>query len=62
MQFDNNFCAEPFDRAGNRATEVLVDPASGAVGLEPGPATARVHAPVRRRCMRLRSWRGAARP
>jgi hypothetical protein len=38
MQFDNNFYAELLDPAGNRATEVLVDPASGAVGLEPGPA------------------------
>ncbi len=38
MQFDNNFYAELIDTAGSRATEVLVDPASGAVGLEPGPA------------------------
>jgi hypothetical protein len=38
MQFDNGFYAELLDPAGNRATEVLIDPASGAVGVEYGPA------------------------
>jgi hypothetical protein len=38
MRFDNGFYAELVDPAGNRATEVLVDPATGAVGLEWGPA------------------------
>lgn len=38
MQFSDNFYAELLDPAGNRATEVLVDPGSGAVGIEPGPA------------------------
>src|SRR5574342_1421017 len=35
MQFDNGFYAELVDAAGNNATEVLIDPATGAVGLEP---------------------------
>lgn len=39
MQFDNGFYAELVDPAGNKATEVLIDPASGAVGVEWGPAT-----------------------
>jgi hypothetical protein len=38
MQFDNGFYAELVDPAGNGATEVLIDPASGAVQLEWGPA------------------------
>lgn len=38
MQFDNGFYVELVDRAGNRATEVLVDPQSGAVQIEWGPA------------------------
>lgn len=38
MQFENGFYAELLDPAGNGATEVLIDPASGAVGLEYGPA------------------------
>jgi hypothetical protein len=38
MQFANGFYAELLDPAGNGATEVLIDPASGAVGLEYGPA------------------------
>jgi hypothetical protein len=38
MQFDNGFYAELADSAGNRATEVLIDPGSGAVQLEWGPA------------------------
>jgi len=38
MQFDNGFYAELLDPAGNGATEVLIDPRSGAVGLEFGPA------------------------
>lgn len=38
MQFDNGFYAELIDPAGNRATEVLVDPRSGAVQTEWGPA------------------------
>lgn len=38
MQFSDNFYAELIDQAGNRATEVLVDPGSGAAGVEPGPA------------------------
>ncbi len=38
MRFDNGFYAELLDPAGNGATEVLIDPASGAVQLEWGPA------------------------
>jgi hypothetical protein len=38
MQFSENFYAELLDPAGHRATEVLVDPASGTVSLEYGPA------------------------
>ena len=38
MQFDNGFYVELLDRAGNRATEVLVDPPTGAVQIEWGPA------------------------
>jgi hypothetical protein len=38
MQFDNGFYAELLDSAGHGATEVLIDPASGAVGPEYGPA------------------------
>jgi hypothetical protein len=38
MQFDNGFYAELLDPSGGRATEVLIDPASGTVGLEYGPA------------------------
>jgi len=38
MQFTNNYYAELLDRGGKRATEVLVDPGSGAVHLEFGPA------------------------
>jgi hypothetical protein len=38
MQFKNGFYATLVDPAGNGATEVLVDPASGAVRLEWGPA------------------------
>ena len=36
--FDNGFYVELKDAAGESATEVLVDPASGAVSTEPGPA------------------------
>jgi hypothetical protein len=36
--FDNGFYVELKDPAGNSATEVLVDPVSGAVATEPGPA------------------------
>lgn len=38
MQFSNGFYAELVDPAGRGATEVLVDPATGAVQLEWGPA------------------------
>lgn len=38
MQFSRNFYAELRDRSGRLATEVLVDPASGSVSLEYGPA------------------------
>lgn len=38
MQFDNGFYAELRDRAGDLATEVLVDPRTGGVRLEFGPA------------------------
>lgn len=38
MQFDNGFYAELLDPAGDKATEVLIDPATGAVGIEFGPA------------------------
>jgi hypothetical protein len=37
--FDNGFYVELKDAAGNPATEVLVNAASGAVATEPGPAT-----------------------
>ena len=36
--FDNGFYVELKDAAGNPATEVIVDPATGTVGTEPGPA------------------------
>jgi len=38
MQFENNYYAELVEPGGNRATEVLVNPATGAVFLEYGPA------------------------
>lgn len=38
MQFTNNFYVLLTDRQGKPATEVLVDPAAGAVTLEYGPA------------------------
>lgn len=38
MQFDNGFYVELVDRSENLATEVLVDPRSGAVQIEFGPA------------------------
>ena len=38
MQFDNGFYAELVDQSGNLATEVLIDPSTGAVQIEYGPA------------------------
>ncbi|MFH8771288.1 hypothetical protein ACIF83_38465 [Streptomyces sp. NPDC085866] len=38
MQFSNGYYAELLDRGGKPATEVLVDPRSGGVRLEYGPA------------------------
>jgi hypothetical protein len=38
MQFDNGFYAELVDPDGDLATEVLVDPGSGGVQVEFGPA------------------------
>ena len=38
MWFDNSFYVELKDSAGKAATEVIVDPRSGAVSTEPGPA------------------------
>lgn len=38
MQFDNGFYAELVDASGTRATEVLVDPRTGGVQVEFGPA------------------------
>ena len=38
MQFTTNFYVELKDSAGAATTEVLVDPSSGAVQTEPGPA------------------------
>lgn len=38
MQFDNGFYAELVDPEGRGATEVLVDPSSGGVAVEWGPA------------------------
>ena len=38
MQFRNNYYAELLEPDGRRATEVLVNPATGAVWLEYGPA------------------------
>lgn len=38
MQFSNGYYAELFDSTGNGATEVLVDPQSGGVRVEQGPA------------------------
>ncbi len=38
MQFSNNFYVELKDAAGNPTTEVLIDPATGAVSTEYGPA------------------------
>ncbi len=38
MQFERNFYAKLVDSNGNGATEVLVDPATGVVSIEYGPA------------------------
>ena len=38
MWFDNGFYVELKDSAGQPGTEVIVDPRSGAVSTEPGPA------------------------
>jgi hypothetical protein len=38
MWFDNGFYVELKDGAGKPATEVIVDPSTGAVNTEPGPA------------------------
>jgi hypothetical protein len=38
MWFDNGFYVELKDSAGQSATEVIVDPGTGAVSTEPGPA------------------------
>jgi hypothetical protein len=38
LQFKDNFYAKLVDSAGNGATEVLVDPRTGAVSIEYGPA------------------------
>ena len=38
IQFERNFYVKLVDARGNGATEVLVDPATGYVGLEYGPA------------------------
>ncbi|MBB5156005.1 hypothetical protein [Saccharopolyspora phatthalungensis] len=38
MQFSNGYYAELLDSRGRGATEVLIDPASVSVFLEPGPA------------------------
>ena len=38
LQFERNFYVKLVDRSGNGATEVLVDPASGVVSIEYGPA------------------------
>jgi hypothetical protein len=38
MHFERNYYVKLIDKQGRNATEVLVDPASGAVSLEYGPA------------------------
>jgi hypothetical protein len=38
LQFERNFYAKLVDGSGNGATEVLVDPSSGVVSIEYGPA------------------------
>ncbi|MGZ3940914.1 MAG: hypothetical protein ACXVOH_01720, partial [Bacteroidia bacterium] len=38
MQFERNFYAKLVDSNGNGATEVLVDPSTGVVSIEYGPA------------------------
>ena len=38
LQFKDNFYAKLVDSSGNGATEVLVDPQTGAVSIEYGPA------------------------
>ena len=38
MRFENNYYAELIDQSGELATEVLVDPRTGGVWLEYGPA------------------------
>ena len=38
LQFKDNFYAKLVDSGGNGATEVLVDPSTGAVSIEYGPA------------------------
>ena len=38
MRFERNYYVKLVDRQGHNATEVLVDPPTGAVSLEYGPA------------------------
>ena len=38
MWFDNGFYVELKDKAGQPATEVIIDPSTGSVSTEPGPA------------------------
>jgi len=38
MWFDNGFYVELKDNAGRPATEVIIDPGTGSVSTEPGPA------------------------
>ena len=53
--FDNGFYVELKDGAGKPATEVIVDPRTGAVSTEPGPAMIVEH-PLRDDARRWR-WR-----
>ncbi len=57
MWFDNGFYVELKDRAGKPATEVIVDPGTGSVSTEPGPAMM-----WNTRFEMLREARDAARP
>ncbi|MGE5763752.1 MAG: hypothetical protein ACM3ZF_07720 [Mycobacterium leprae] len=62
MQFSNNYYAELLTSAGRGATEVLVDPGSGAVQVEYGPAMMWNTAYGMGAMMRPRDWFGTSAP
>jgi hypothetical protein len=62
MQFSNNYYAELLTSAGRGATEALVDPGSGAVQLEYGPAMMWNTAYGMSMMMRPGGWPGTSTP